>query len=375
MAVYRIFPESDTFLFTEQATGNAGLDEIIEIGGYPVLGTGQTSRVLVKFKTSDIRSVLNNKVGANTFSASLHLYLAEAYELPQTYSLYAHPVYESWNTGVGKFGDTPINTSGCSWVYKDNETAASTWALPDTDGSFSTYTGVTGSYISSYIGGGNWYTGSNGINLEASQTFALTSDHDVNIDVTPATLLHYSGSIDNNGFIVKLPDNLEFNVSSSIRLKYFGKDTNTIYPPYLEFKWDDSSYETGSLSVLSTSENSITVSNNKGKYTHEGKQRFRLHARPKYPVRTFTTGSVYKTNYALPSGSYWGLRDEFTEEMVVPFDINYTKVCCDSTGPYFDIFMDGLQPERYYRVLIKSEIDGTNTIVDNGNTFKVVRNG
>lgn len=375
MAVYRIFPESDTFLFTEQVTGNAGLDEIVEIGGYPVLGTGHTSRALVKFKTSDIQSVLNNKVGANTFSASLHLYLAEAYELPQTYSLYAYPVYESWNVGVGKFGDSPVNTSGCSWVYKDNGTAASTWALPDTDGSFNTYTGVTGSYISSYIGGGNWYTGSNGINLEASQTFALTSDHDVNIDVTPATLLHYSGSIDNNGFIVKLPDNLEFNVSSSIRLKYFGKDTNTIYPPYLEFKWDDSSYQTGSLSILSTSENSITVSNNKGKYTHEGKQRFRLHARPKYPVRTFTTGSVYKTNYALPSGSFWGLRDEFTEEMVIPFDSNYTKISCDSTGPYFDIYMDGLEPERHYRVLIKSEIDGTNTVIDDGNTFKVVRNG
>ena len=48
---------------------------------------------------------------------------------------------------------------------------------------------------------------------------------------------------------------------------------------------------------------------------NEGKQRFRLTARPKYPTRTFTTGSVYNTNYALPSASYWGLKDEFTEEM------------------------------------------------------------
>ena len=61
--------------------------------------------------------------------------------------------------------------------------------------------------------------------------------------------------------------------------------------------------------------------------------------------------------------------------MVIPFDTNYTKISCDSTGPYFDIYMDGLQPERYYRVLVKSEIDGTNTVIDNGNTFKVVRNG
>jgi hypothetical protein len=37
--------------------------------------------------------------------------------------------------------------------------------------------------------------------------------------------------------------------------------------------------------------------------------------------------------------------------------------------------MDGLQPERYYRVLIKTEIDGSTVVVDNSDTFKVVRNG
>jgi hypothetical protein len=37
--------------------------------------------------------------------------------------------------------------------------------------------------------------------------------------------------------------------------------------------------------------------------------------------------------------------------------------------------MDGLQPERYYRILIKTEIDGTTTVVDNNQVFKVVRNG
>ena len=35
MAIYRIFPEKDTFLYTEQLTSNAGKDEIIEIAGYP----------------------------------------------------------------------------------------------------------------------------------------------------------------------------------------------------------------------------------------------------------------------------------------------------------------------------------------------------
>ena len=61
--------------------------------------------------------------------------------------------------------------------------------------------------------------------------------------------------------------------------------------------------------------------------------------------------------------------------MLIPFDTQNTKISCDSSGPYFDIHMDGLQPERYYRVLIKTTLDGSNTIVDNKDIFKVVRNG
>ena len=34
MAIYRIFPESDTFIFSEGVKGNAGKDEILEIAGY-----------------------------------------------------------------------------------------------------------------------------------------------------------------------------------------------------------------------------------------------------------------------------------------------------------------------------------------------------
>ena len=100
----------------------------------------------------------------------------------------------------------------------------------------------------------------------------------------------------------------------------------------------------------------IKISNNKGEYADTGKQRFRIAAQPKYPVRTFSTSSVYLTNYALPTASYWGIRDENTEEMIVDFDTNFTKISCDSTGPYFDVYMDGLQPERYYRILIKTDI-------------------
>ena len=368
MAVYRIFPEKDTFISTEVPTGNAGKDEIVEIGGYSdISGTGETNRILVQYSTVEIQDIIGTKIGSASYSANLHMYLADAYSIPVNYSLYAYPVYGAWDNGVGKFGDTPVNITGVSWKYKqagmENAWPVSSFA-----------TGVTGSF-GTVTGGGNWYTGSNGINLEFTQSHTLNSTNDVSIDITPAITLLYTGSIENNGFILKLPQDLENNTTCSIRLKYYGADTNTIYPPFLEFKWDDSVYSTGSLQVLSNSTSIVNLTNNKGKYVDNGKQRFRISARPKYPVRSFTTSSAYITNYALPINTYWGLRDENTEEMVVDFDTTNTKVSCDSNGAFFDVYMDGLQPERYYRILLKTTLDGSTTVVDNQNIFKVVRNG
>lgn len=363
MAVYRIFPEKDTFISTEVPTGNAGKDEIVEIGGYyDISGTGQANRILVKYSNDDITTAIA-AIGGASYSASIGMYIADASALPSDVSLYLNAVSQSWDNGIGKFGDTPVNTSGVSWTYRQaGETSAWTTA--------GYAAGSTGSYLAE-IGGGTWYTAN-----QTTQSFSVNSTtYDINIPATAAVQAIVASTVPNDGFIIRLQPNLEFNTTSSISLKYFGADTNTIYPPFLEFKWDDSSYSTGSLSVLSNSISTINLTNNTGKYTDTGKQRFRISARPKYPVRSFTTSSAYLTNYALPSASYWGLRDEYTEEMLVDFDETYTKVSCDSNGAFFDVYMDGLQPERYYRILIKTTLDGSTTVVDNQNIFKVVRNG
>ena len=36
--------------------------------------------------------------------------------------------------------------------------------------------------------------------------------------------------------------------------------------------------------------------------------------------------------------------------------------------------MESFQPERYYRILVRTEIDGTTCTFDDANVFKVVRN-
>ena len=351
MAIYRIFPEKDTTIWSEPDIagfyGNAGLDEILEIGGYPDVNlTGRTQRALVQFSTSDIQSTINTKV-TGSFSSSLKLYLATAGEIPTSYTLYAYPVSQSWENGTGKRDDSPLNTTGVSWQYRG--------ALENA------WDNLGGDFITSSVSG--------------SQTFSLSSTKDLDMDVTSIITQHYSESLDNYGMLLKIEDSYENYTSASINLKFYGNDTNTIFPPYLEFKWDDSSYATGSLSVLSTDIATISIKNHREKYLDSDSARFNISARPKYPTRTFTTSSIYLTEYALPEESYWGIKDEYSEEMIIDFDTTYTKVNADSNGSYFNIFMNSLQPERYYRLLIKTTLNGNTLVIDNRNIFKVERNG
>lgn len=349
MAIYRIYPEKDTTIWSKPTAAglyaNAGKDEIIEIRSYPDDdGIGRSSRILIQFRDRDITSALSTKV-SGPYSASLHLYLGYATEIPKTFTLNAHPVSQSWESGLGKLDDSPVNLTGCSWKYR---TATELWNNLGSD-----Y--ITGSY-------------------DGSTTFDMTSDLDLNIDLTNFIDAVNSGSLSNNGTIIKLQDSLEYETTSSIKLQYFGVDTNTIFPPYLEFKWDESSYSS-TLSELSTDIATISIKNHKEKYVDSDVVRFRMSARPKYPTRTFSTGSIYLTEYKLPQNTYWAIKDEYSDEMIINFDENYTKVSADDTSSYFDVYMDTLQPERYYRILLKTTLNGSNVIIDNRNVFKVVRNG
>ena len=69
----------------------------------------------------------------------------------------------------------------------------------------------------------------------------------------------------------------------------------------------------------------------------------------------------------------YSIRDAYSEEEVIPFDTNYTRLSHDAESSFFKVYMNGLQPERYYRILIKHEnLDGI-TIYDDDYFFKVVR--
>jgi len=241
--------------------------------------------------------------------------------------------------------------------------------------------GTTGSITANGVteGGGVWYTGSN---FSSTQQFLNADKLDVNLNVTTivqkfsASLFAgttYPNGIENNGFIIKQPDSVEENTSSSIgEMQYFSTDTHTIYPPKLTFKWDDSSYS-HSGTTLTSGDIFLSLYNNKAEFQRKSKQRFRLTTRKRYPDRTFVTSSNYLNIQYLPQTSYYSVRDAETDEIIIPFDTKFTKLSADNDGMFFDLFMEGLQPERYYKLQFRVDNNDGVNIYDEDYSFKVVR--
>jgi hypothetical protein len=364
MAIYKIFPEKSATLYSFYPALNTGLDEILELSTYESIdSTNEVSRPLIQFPSSEIVDIIQNKVGTSSFDAYLKVYLADASQIPLNYTVFCHPVAANWNQGTGRLGNSPAVTDGVSWVYT-NQSGSNLWI----QGSFPPL--ITGSYNNT-IGGGTWYS----ISLyQATQSFTFISTKDIEMKVSNTVKAWYSGSIPNYGFILKHSSSIEFTTASKFETKYFSDTTHTIYPPSLEIRWNDSSYSTGSLVVVTSSYCVPTLNNNKGEYQQDSVQRFRIAVRDIYPSVTFRTSLSFANQKALPSSSYWSIVDLDTEEIVVDYDTLYTKISCDSNSNYFNVYMNGLEPERYYKILLKSVMANGETVVfDNNYIFKVVR--
>ena len=271
--------------------------------------------------------------------------------------------------GTGRYLDSPTTTNGASWIWADySGSVLWTSSIP---------AGATSSYVSTVdAGGGIWYTGSQ---YSSSVTFSYRTDKDINLNVTNVvrawTTSSVADQLSNYGFILK--QNTEFvnNNNYQPQLKYFSVDTNTIYPPDLQISWDDFSWNTGSSTqtVLNTLPANVNLAQNPGVFYNQSINRFRINARPEYPIQLWQTSSVYTNNYYLPSGSTtWAIKDTETNEYIVNFDDVYTQVSADATSSYFDVYMNFLQPERYYTILIKSGIAGTVQVFDDQYLFKVI---
>jgi hypothetical protein len=388
MAVYKLFPTKDSTIYSQYPEMNTGLDEILETTNQSFKFPNpdpQTSRFLINFSQEEIDNVLINKINIDNstklldndlWEAKLQCFIAKSTGLQADTTVECYGVFGNWDMGTGRHLDNPISTNGTSWIWKDYSGSVQ-WITS----SFPPFT--TGSYNTNFAlpGGGNWYTGSTNVDFDsnlypisASVTFGFYETKDLNLNVTNIIRAQFTGSISRDGFILKQKEEFINNVNVQPELKYFSRDTHTIYPPALQISWRDFTFNTGSSTQQIVNKLPITVNitQNPGTFYPHSYNRFRINARPKFPIQLWQTSSVYTNNFYLPTSSYYAIKDLDTNEYVVDFSENFTQISADTESSYFDIYMNGLEPERYYQILVKSEIDGTVQIFDDKHYFKVI---
>jgi len=372
--IYSIYSTTDSWLSsgsshidgTSFKDQNFGQDEILELKKvFWNRAFDYQTRVLLSFKGTEFTNVSQSIVNGEITSPKFYLRLYEAdgvQELSTEYKIAAFPVSQSWDEGIGKFGDDPKVTNGVSWeninYYPGNNEV--TWSA----------TGGTSRHGGHYISGSEY---------EASQSFSYESP-DVNMDVTD--IVNYwlkSGSNTNNGFLLRFSGSQETDNTTFGQLKFFSSQTNTIYSPKLEVRWDDhkpcTGSNTGSLLPMTASgevDYTLYMKGLKESYKENDKIKFRVMPRKRYIQKTFSTSVQTVTGSFIPEGSgSYSIIDLATGETVVPFSA-YTSMSCDPTSNYFVQWMNGFYPHRAYKIVYKIKYnDNQEILYDNDFEFKI----
>jgi len=378
--MFRIFyAERDATLYEQYPEQNTGIDQILELtkiaSGSKLNGIIQAnqynSRFLIDFGSeinalsASIVSGQIPKIAKHADSASVHLVLkaADASDLLHSYTLKAFPISESWNNGNGNYSDDPITKFGASWYYRTSDDIEDYWATGSAHSK-----GQMGTTETVY-GGGTWVTGSG---YEASQSFQNESP-DVRMDVSDITNKWLSSNLSNNGFIVKrtYADEISGEVLGS--LKFFGRESHTIFVPRLEVAWNDTTFANTSSAEISADTYVPYIKNIKYEYRTSEIKKVRIGVRPEFPEKAFQTSSFYLTGERLPTSSFYSIIDSVTDETIIPFDTTASKIDCDANGSFFRLRMDSFMPERYYKIMLKIERGSDDIQTFDDYYFKVVK--
>ena len=377
-----IFPTKDTWISSGSSniTGesfkdqNFGRDQILEVKKeFYNFDFDYPTRALVEF-SGDEFTELSKSVADGTITSDakyyLRLYEAEGNsEMTEEYTLAIQPISQSWTEGIGKFGDNPKNTDGCSWENRSNPVGGTAVPWADAGVSVLKTTGMGGtSFIS-----------------ESTQAFSNESP-DVNVEVTNMVNMWLEGREENYGMLIKFNATQETDSTTLGNLKFFSRNTHTIFSPRLEVRWDDhlpcTGSNTGSLTQITSSvlaDNFLYMKGLRDEYKVGVRVKFRVGARKRYIQKTFSTSVQTAADSFIPEGSgSYAIKDVGTDEFIVPFkdkeDVSYTKLSCDSNSNYFIQYLDGFYPDRVYKILLKLKLDdGQEQVFDDDFEFTVKR--
>ena len=327
-----IAPVQDTSIYEKYPTRNTGYDEILEVGKTGVVSG--SVRSLIQFDVSAF-----DGVPAETIY--LNLRVAHMCDAQHNQSIELYQVGEEWDEGTGFYEQDLKNAKdGATWKIKDNTDAE--WTNPG---------GTTGSLIATYTFG--W------------------EPVDVRLDITDVVREWVSGST-NNGILIKLPDADEDNNKVLANIRYFSRNTHTIYPSTIEAIWYDRTMDVPASSGLTQAPDEIEnfVINQSPTYALDSTHRIRFGARPATMIKSFADTFRYGNQYFHGSSSHIGIMDTAAKDMVIPFD-DGSLLSADGVGSYYDLKIENMYIGRTYSILLKLQKDWGDEIIDTGHTFTV----
>lgn len=333
---YFITASKDATLYNDSYY-NTGLDEILEVTKVQKTSyMADISRAILKFDFDVVEGLIES---GDIVLDEVRLLLKETESnlVGLDFIIEAYPVSQSWEMGIGtKYGE--LYSNGVTWFSRDGRNELP-W-LPSYD-EFAD--GSTGSY---YGFGGTFYD-----YVSGSQPFKYKTV-DINMDIYPIVLEWLSGSIPNDGIIVKYPFELEENDITYGNLKFFSKETKTIYQPKIRIGWDDQIFNTGSLAPLGEYDIDVNFMEIKPAYRVNTTPMIRLTGRELYPLKKFDTVFRYKDTRYLPETSYYEVRDYISNDIIIPFG-EYSKISCDGRSNFIKLNLTNWETDRTYKICIK----------------------
>lgn len=253
------------------------------------------SRILIKFNISDISGDSEIPPNAQVYLKLFNV--AHDETLPKNFTLSIHPLTKSWTEGRGLDMDDYWDLGNANWQYASDGNA---WE--NDGGDYSSVTEFTQSFVN----------GTEDLEVEISTLYASWK----------------SGSLSNNGVIVKFHSSMEYSTESFYKKMFSARGTEYFFSrPCLEVRWDDSLFDDRNNAYFSSA--LVPGSENINKLILFNRARGRL---VDVPV-VETTGNLYVRYF---SGNITGIPVTFSTASWYKTGIYTTSFYTTHTGSLID---------------------------------------
>ena len=213
--------------------GESDTLEIFSIYGQVNASSSETSRILIEFPINQISQDRNSLLIPQSGSVQFVLKLSNAEHgntTPRKFNLVVAPLSSSWEEGFGLDMESYSHLGPVNWI---SSSLTTTWQN----------------------------TGSDYLNTPQTQSYFERGNEDLEVDITTLVEQWLTGTIANNGLIVKLPDTLESETRSYYTKKFFARGSQYFFKrPCIEARFneailDDRNYFFNSSSLAPPADN------------------------------------------------------------------------------------------------------------------------